>query len=70
MFSVKGDTVLDPFLGSGTTTRVAVETERNSVGYEREESLLPLIKNKIGSVSHKETFAPYKLEIARRADAP
>jgi len=46
MFSVKGDTVLDPFLGSGTTTKIALETERNSISYEADESLLPLIESK------------------------
>ncbi len=34
MFTYEGDTILDPFLGSGTTTRVAWELGRNSVGYE------------------------------------
>ena len=34
MFTFEGDTVLDPFMGSGTTTRVAFEMGRNSVGYE------------------------------------
>jgi site-specific DNA-methyltransferase (adenine-specific) len=34
MFTYEGDTVLDPFLGSGTTTCVALELGRNSVGYE------------------------------------
>jgi DNA modification methylase len=34
MFTYRGDTVLDPFLGSGTTTKVAFEMGRNSVGYE------------------------------------
>jgi len=34
MFSVKGDTVLDPYLGTGTTTLAAIASERNSVGYE------------------------------------
>jgi DNA modification methylase len=48
MFSVKGDTVLDPFLGSGTTTKIAMQNERNSIGYETDEALLPLIKKKIG----------------------
>jgi site-specific DNA-methyltransferase (cytosine-N4-specific) len=48
MFSIKGDTVLDPFLGTGTTTLVAKELERNSIGYEIDKSLLPVIKNKIG----------------------
>lgn len=34
MFSVLGDTVLDPFLGTGTTVLAAARTGRNSVGYE------------------------------------
>lgn len=34
MFSFTGDTVLDPFLGSGTTTKVADEMDRSSIGYE------------------------------------
>ena len=48
MFSFVGDVVLDPFLGSGTTTLVADSLERNSVGYEINKSFLPVIKNKIG----------------------
>jgi DNA modification methylase len=34
MFSVKGDTVVDPFLGTGTTLRAAAAAGRNSIGYE------------------------------------
>jgi DNA modification methylase len=34
MFSFVGDTVLDPFLGSGTTSLAAGQCGRNSVGYE------------------------------------
>jgi len=34
MFSFSGDTVLDPFLGSGTTSLAARNLERNSIGYE------------------------------------
>jgi len=34
MYSVKGDTVLDPFLGTGTTTFAAIASERNSIGIE------------------------------------
>ena len=34
MFTFIGDTVLDPFLGSGTTVKVALELQRNAVGYE------------------------------------
>jgi len=36
MFSVKGDTVVDPFLGIGTTMLAAMATGRNSMGYEVE----------------------------------
>ena len=34
MFSFVGDTVLDPFLGTGTTTLAAAQVGRNSIGYE------------------------------------
>jgi site-specific DNA-methyltransferase (adenine-specific) len=34
MFSFIGETVLDPFIGSGTTSIAAAKLERNSVGYE------------------------------------
>ena len=34
MFSFPGDTVLDPFLGTGTTAKAAVELGRNAIGYE------------------------------------
>ena len=34
MYSAKGDLVLDPFLGTGTTIAAAIATGRNSVGYE------------------------------------
>lgn len=47
MFSIKGDTVLDPFLGSGTTTKVAIQNERNSVGYESDQKLLSIINKKL-----------------------
>jgi modification methylase len=47
MFSVKGETVLDPFLGSGTTAKVAMQNERNSVGYEVDENLLAVINKKL-----------------------
>ncbi|WP_455365053.1 DNA-methyltransferase [[Eubacterium] cellulosolvens] len=47
MFSVIGDVVLDPFLGTGTTTKVAKSLYRNSIGYEVDENLLPIIKEKI-----------------------
>jgi len=47
MFSVKGETVLDPFLGTGTTAKVAITNERNSVGYEADPNLVQTITRKI-----------------------
>ena len=37
MFSFVGDTVLDPFLGTGTTTLASAKWGRNSIGYEIDE---------------------------------
>jgi modification methylase len=48
MFSVKGELVLDPFLGSGTTTKVAIQNQRNSIGYEADPQLLSIL-NKLCS---------------------
>jgi len=45
MYSVKGDQVLDPFLGTGTTMAAAMATGRNSVGYELDPSLGPAISS-------------------------
>lgn len=47
MFSVKNDTILDPFLGTGTTTKAAICSERNSIGFERDETLSELIDKEI-----------------------
>lgn len=46
MFSVKEDLVLDPFLGTGTTTLAAIASRRNSVGYEIDEALLMALRGR------------------------
>lgn len=60
MFAFVGDTVLDPFLGSGTTSLVARLLDRNSVGYEINSEFIPVIKEKIGvnsnEIYHKGEF--------------
>jgi len=48
LFSYKGEIVLDPFVGSGTTMKVARDLERNSIGIEIKKSLVPVIKEKLG----------------------
>ena len=47
MFSFVGDTVLDPFLGSGTTSLAAKNLNRNSVGYEMNPEFIPYIERKL-----------------------
>jgi len=47
MFSFAGETVLDPFLGSGTTAKVALELNRNAIGYELNAEYLPMIREKL-----------------------
>jgi len=47
MFSFVGDTVLDPFLGSGTTSLASRNLNRNSVGYEINPDFIPYVKRKL-----------------------
>ena len=49
MFSFAGDTILDPFLGTGTTSIAAIRTGRNSVGLEIEPKYLKLARRRISS---------------------
>ncbi len=48
MFTFPGDTVLDPFLGSGTTAKVALELGRNCLGYEINENCRDIIEARLG----------------------
>ena len=43
MYSVKGDVILDPFLGTGTTTAAAMTSGRNSIGVEIDKSFQEVI---------------------------
>ena len=47
MFAFAGDTVLDPFLGSGTTSLAARNLCRNSVGYEINPDFIPIVKDRL-----------------------
>src|SRR3989338_7031386 len=48
LFSYVGETVLDPFAGSGTTMKIARRLGRSSIGIEIKKSLIPIIKEKVG----------------------
>jgi DNA modification methylase len=50
MFSVQGDTILDPFLGTGTTILGAIASARNSIGYEIDENFKEIIEERIKEI--------------------
>lgn len=52
MYSLHGDTVLDPFLGTGTTSAACVTAARNSIGYEITPDLKVVISETMGSAGH------------------
>ncbi len=56
MFSILGDVVLDPFLGSGTTLKVAMNLGRKFVGYEKQREMTQIIRRKTGAGSARIEF--------------
>lgn len=61
MFSFVGDTVLDPFLGTGTTTVAAAKWGRNSIGFEVDQHYFQVAEKRI----HKDTSSLFsKAEIS------
>ncbi len=65
MFSFVGDTVLDPFLGTGTTTLAAMRNGRNSIGYEIDDSYLAHARRRIHNAT--DIFATSKVSIYGQA---
>ncbi len=50
MYSIQGDIVLDPFLGTGTTTLAAMISGRNSIGYEIDSNFYKIIEDDISNI--------------------
>jgi DNA modification methylase len=67
MFSFVNDTVLDPFLGSGTTSLAAKNLERNSIGYEINPHYIPVIKEKLG-LKNKGFLDKFSFELAQNRE--
>lgn len=62
MFSFYGETVLDPFTGSGTTSLAAANLGRNSIGYEINSSFAKIIEDKILSANTLENNCYVNIE--------
>ena len=56
MFSIEGDLVLDPFLGSGTTLKAAMDLSRRFIGYEKLEDFSGIIRERMGQGSERIVF--------------
>jgi len=67
MYSFIEDVVLDPFLGSGTTVKVALDLNRNAIGYEINKNFLNIIENKF-NLKQKSLQFGKKIEILMRKD--
>jgi len=65
MFSFVGETVLDPFLGSGTTSLAARNLGRNSIGYEANPDFIPIIEGKL-DFSQKTMFDNAEFKITKQ----
>jgi DNA modification methylase len=50
LFTQAGDTVLDPFIGSGTTALAAIQQGRNYVGIDTNEEFVELSRNRISDI--------------------
>jgi len=51
MFSFAGDTVLDPFSGTGTTTAAAITCGRNSVAYEIDKQYVAIARRRMREIT-------------------
>ncbi len=65
MYTFVGDIILDPFLGSGTTVKAALNLNRNAIGYEINEKFLEVIKEKLGLKQSLLQFSE-NIQITRR----
>jgi len=49
LYTFRGDLVLDPFIGSGTTAVAALRTQRRYVGYDTEPSYIALAERRVAA---------------------
>jgi site-specific DNA-methyltransferase (adenine-specific)/site-specific DNA-methyltransferase (cytosine-N4-specific) len=69
LYSYYGETVLDPFLGTGTTCLVAKKLGRNCIGYEIDLELKEAIEERLGLKQGSLTPEAINVEIIVREDA-
>lgn len=65
MFSFVGDTVLDPFMGSGTSNLAAAQWGRHSIGVEIDKKFFDLAVKRLEEES-RQLFGNVSMEISDR----
>ena len=71
MFSFAGDTILDPFLGAGSTTVAAIREGRNSLGNEIDLEYLDLAtRNAQREINENKLFGATEARLQRRGEQP
>jgi len=68
MFSFVGETILDPFAGSGTTSLAAKNLDRNSVGFEINPEFIPIIKEKLNVNQGEINGATYEFIVQEKQE--
>jgi modification methylase len=63
MFSFAGDTVVDPFAGTGTTAIAAMENDRNSISIEIDPTYVDAMKSRLGA-----SETPGEISVSRRSE--
>lgn len=65
MFSFVGDTVLDPFWGTGSTTLAAAQAARSSVGYEIERGYVEIGRERLGQLDSAVVNPRFEFELSQ-----
>lgn len=69
MFSFTGDTVLDPFMGTGTTLLAAAKCDRNAIGVELESDYIRIAQRRLDKQLSGLFSAETPTEITHQSDA-
>jgi tRNA G10 N-methylase Trm11 len=65
-----GDTVLDPFAGTGTTPVVSLQTQRNSISIEIDPANIDCIKSRLTNLREADVIQKYYRDYVCTANLP
>jgi len=59
LFTFRGEVVLDPFIGSGTTAAVSIRSDRRYVGYDINENYVDMAKKRLDKIKSQQRLDDY-----------